>query len=255
MDNQMLRARLDSINTAVREYRQQESELRELARTSASIEHRNAYTTQADDYRLRIRELVQDMASIRPRTQLPTRQPNISRTTSTNISRHTAVSRADSYTIPHSRPLSIPDTIPETIPNEFLCPITTEIMKDPVMLTDGHVYEKQAIKQWLSNHDTSPMTKLKVDKNIIIPCFVLRKLIQDFISNSNCLDTNQQLKKKHTKSKELLINNKPKRQPSRYNIFVKEQMPRVKEQHPGLPLTELIKIVATEWNMHQQQAQ
>jgi hypothetical protein len=128
-------------------------------------------------------------------------------------------------------------------------------MKDPVMLTDGHVYEKQAIKQWLTNHDTSPLTKVKVDKNIIIPCFVLRKLIHDFISNSNCLDSNQQSKKKHTKSKEVHINNKAKRQPSRYNIFVKEQMPRVKEQHPGLPLTELIKIVATEWNIQQQRAQ
>jgi hypothetical protein len=223
--------------------------LRELARTSAFIEQQNMYTTQADTYRLRIRELVQDIASIRPRTPLPTRQPNISRTTISNNTRNTAVSRSDSYTIPQSRPISIPDTIPETIPNEFLCPITTEIMKDPVMLTDGHVYEKQAIKQWLTNHDTSPLTKAKVDKNIIIPCFVLRKLIHDFISNSN-----SQSKKKDTKSKEVHITNKPKRQPSRYNIFVKEQMPRVKQQHPELPLTELIKIVATEWNVHKQQA-
>jgi hypothetical protein len=249
MDSHMIRARIDSINTAIQEYRQHEGELRELARTSAFIEQQNMYTTQADTYRLRIRELVQDIASIRPRTPLPTRQPNISRTTISNNTRNTAVSRSDSYTIPQSRPISIPDTIPETIPNEFLCPITTEIMKDPVMLTDGHVYEKQAIKQWLTNHDTSPLTKAKVDKNIIIPCFVLRKLIHDFISNSN-----SQSKKKDTKSKEVHITNKPKRQPSRYNIFVKEQMPRVKQQHPELPLTELIKIVATEWNVHKQQA-
>lgn len=250
----MIRARLDSINTAIREYRQHESELREFARSATSADQRNTYTTQADDYRLRIRQLVQDIASIRPRTPSQTLQPIVSRTTSTNVTRRTMISSSDSYTIPQSRPMSIPDTIPKTIPNEFLCPITTEIMKDPVMLTDGHVYEKQAIKQWLTNHDTSPLTKVKVDKHIIIPCFVLRKLIQDFISNSNGLDINQLSKKKHIKSKKLHTANKPKRQPTRYNIFVKEQMPRVKEQHPGLPLTELIKIVATEWNVHQQQA-
>ena len=35
------------------------------------------------------------------------------------------------------------------IPSKFLCPITKEIMKDPVMLADdGQTYERQAIIEW-----------------------------------------------------------------------------------------------------------
>jgi hypothetical protein len=237
MDVQMNRARLNSISTAMQEYRQQENRLRNLARIATSNEQRNTYTIQADSYRSRRYELFQNIA-------------NVHQIATPAVNRERLVPSTYSYTIPQSRPISIPDTISEIIPNEFLCPITTEIMKDPVILTDGHVYEKQAIKQWLSNHDTSPMTKVKVDKNIIIPCFVLRKLIQDFTSNAT--SSNIEIKKKHKKIKD---QNKPKRQPSRYNIYVKEHMPRIKEQHPGFPLTQLIKIIATEWNVYRQQQQ
>lgn len=32
----------------------------------------------------------------------------------------------------------------KAIPNEFICPITQEIMKDPVIGTDGQTYEKKS---------------------------------------------------------------------------------------------------------------
>ncbi|MHB9147949.1 MAG: U-box domain-containing protein [Candidatus Amoebophilus sp.] len=37
----------------------------------------------------------------------------------------------------------------ESIPEECFCPITQEIMEDPVIAQDGHTYERQAIKRWL----------------------------------------------------------------------------------------------------------
>ncbi|KAF5304797.1 hypothetical protein FQR65_LT07814 [Abscondita terminalis] len=47
----------------------------------------------------------------------------------------------------------------EEIPEEFLCPITQEIMREPVKCSDGFVYEKQAITEWfMSGKFTSPMT-------------------------------------------------------------------------------------------------
>ncbi|KAK4885802.1 hypothetical protein RN001_002073 [Aquatica leii] len=47
----------------------------------------------------------------------------------------------------------------EEIPPEFLCPITQEIMREPVKCSDGFVYEKQAITEWfMSGKFTSPMT-------------------------------------------------------------------------------------------------
>lgn len=42
---------------------------------------------------------------------------------------------------------------------EFLCPITQEIMREPVKCSDGFTYEKQAITEWfMSGKYTSPMT-------------------------------------------------------------------------------------------------
>eukprot|EP01117_Protostelium_nocturnum_P013709 TRINITY_DN5144_c0_g1_i2.p1 TRINITY_DN5144_c0_g1~~TRINITY_DN5144_c0_g1_i2.p1 ORF type:complete len:411 (+),score=88.91 TRINITY_DN5144_c0_g1_i2:43-1275(+) len=35
------------------------------------------------------------------------------------------------------------------IPNPLLCPITQEIMNDPVMASDGHTYERSAIEEWI----------------------------------------------------------------------------------------------------------
>jgi hypothetical protein len=84
----------------------------------------------------------------------------------------------------NTKPLIIPKQISGVeIPRQYLCPITTDIMTDPVLCSDGHVYEKTAIQQWLSAHNTSPITKAVVCRNTIIPCFALKSLIQDFIDN------------------------------------------------------------------------
>ena len=40
----------------------------------------------------------------------------------------------------------------------FECPITCELLKDPVTAPDGHTYERKAIEGWLTVNATSPMT-------------------------------------------------------------------------------------------------
>lgn len=67
------------------------------------------------------------------------------------------------------------------IPNEYICPITMNIMKDPVMLEDGNVYENEAITRWLRTNNKSPVTNMVVNKEIKIKCITIKKLIQDFI--------------------------------------------------------------------------
>ena len=32
--------------------------------------------------------------------------------------------------------------------SSFLCPITQEVMTDPVLTSDGHTYERDAIEHW-----------------------------------------------------------------------------------------------------------
>jgi hypothetical protein len=38
-----------------------------------------------------------------------------------------------------------------TIPDDYLCPITQEIMLDPVITEDGETYERKAIQDWFSS--------------------------------------------------------------------------------------------------------
>ena len=47
------------------------------------------------------------------------------------------------------------------------CPITHDIMIDPIILKCGHVYEKSSIKRWLVNSDTCPLCRAHTDKYYI----------------------------------------------------------------------------------------
>ena len=40
--------------------------------------------------------------------------------------------------------------------SSFLCPITQEVMADPVMTADGHTYEREAIEQWCALRGAVP---------------------------------------------------------------------------------------------------
>ncbi|KAL6484625.1 hypothetical protein MHYP_G00066700 [Metynnis hypsauchen] len=64
------------------------------------------------------------------------------------------------------------------VPDEFLCPITREVMKEPVMAADGYSYEREAIKSWIntSNH-SSPMTNLPLHSTILTPNRTLKMAI------------------------------------------------------------------------------
>ncbi len=67
------------------------------------------------------------------------------------------------------------------IRDEFLCPITYELMREPVVAMDGHTYEKSAIEKWLKSNQTSPRSGEPMD-TITIPNMNLKKLIQDIIN-------------------------------------------------------------------------
>ena len=68
------------------------------------------------------------------------------------------------------------------IPNEFLCPITCDIMSDPVKCSDGFVYERIAIKEWLmTRRNTSPMTNLEMTDTSLTTCDELRQRIRAFL--------------------------------------------------------------------------
>ena len=67
------------------------------------------------------------------------------------------------------------------IRNDFLCPITFELLRDPVVAGDGFSYERCAIEKWLRSNNTSPLTGNVMDK-ILIKNITLKNIIQDMIS-------------------------------------------------------------------------
>lgn len=66
------------------------------------------------------------------------------------------------------------------IPHEYLCPITIMPMNDPVIASDGQTYERSAITEWLSSHNTSPMTRAPMSVTSLQPNSTLKRLIQNF---------------------------------------------------------------------------
>jgi len=61
--------------------------------------------------------------------------------------------------------------------NDCLCPITHEIMRDPVIDALGHSYERKAIETWLSKNNTSPITNAALPHRSLVTNHALRKLI------------------------------------------------------------------------------
>ena len=59
-------------------------------------------------------------------------------------------------------------------PEFLVCPITQEVMDDPVITSDGHTFERSAIEAWLSNNSTNPMTGGEILSKALTPNFALR---------------------------------------------------------------------------------
>ena len=73
-----------------------------------------------------------------------------------------------------------PPSMPEP-PDEFVCPITTELMTDPVLATDGHTYERSAIECWFATGKTSsPKTGEPLQLTAVFPNHSVRSMIRDW---------------------------------------------------------------------------
>ena len=44
-------------------------------------------------------------------------------------------------------------------PERFLCVITSDVMRRPVLGKDGHMYEEEVLREWVRRDGTSPMTR------------------------------------------------------------------------------------------------
>ena len=73
---------------------------------------------------------------------------------------------------------------------DFTCPISREIMSEPVIAEDGHIYERQMIEQWFLDNKTSPITRESIDTNLK-SCQIIKTIIDTMLSKYPKLKDNQ----------------------------------------------------------------
>lgn len=67
------------------------------------------------------------------------------------------------------------------IPESFFCPMTLEIMEDPVMTRLGSNFERKAIIEWINRGNiTCPLTRQPLSYSKLIPNSALRKQIEEW---------------------------------------------------------------------------
>ncbi|CAL9071991.1 unnamed protein product [Musa textilis] len=68
-----------------------------------------------------------------------------------------------------------------TIPHHFRCPISLELMRDPVTVCTGQTYDRESIESWVATGNTTcPVTRARLADFTLIPNHTLRRLIQDW---------------------------------------------------------------------------
>eukprot|EP00931_Biecheleriopsis_adriatica_P060711 TRINITY_DN36470_c0_g1_i1.p1 TRINITY_DN36470_c0_g1~~TRINITY_DN36470_c0_g1_i1.p1 ORF type:complete len:532 (+),score=79.47 TRINITY_DN36470_c0_g1_i1:66-1661(+) len=75
------------------------------------------------------------------------------------------------------------------VPESFTCPITMDVMKDPVATVDGYIYERASIEQWINRAQQSrtqlisPCTGMPLGSMLLIPVDALRMAIMTYLAH------------------------------------------------------------------------
>ncbi|KAF7838345.1 U-box domain-containing protein 19-like [Senna tora] len=84
-------------------------------------------------------------------------------------------------------------------PEDFRCPISLELMTDPVTISTGQTYDRASIQKWLkSGNRVCPKTGEKLTNTELVPNTTLRRLIQQF-----CADNGVSLVKSQSPSRDI----------------------------------------------------
>lgn len=72
--------------------------------------------------------------------------------------------------------------------NIFLCPVTHDIMRDPVVSADGYTYERSAIARWFETSRKSPVTGQTLPHAELVPNHSVRTLLKSLIDLRDAAD-------------------------------------------------------------------
>lgn len=70
----------------------------------------------------------------------------------------------------------------------FYCPITRDVMMDPVETSSGHTFERSAIEKWfLDGNNLCPLTLVPLDTSLLRPNKTLRQSIEEWKDRNNMI--------------------------------------------------------------------
>ncbi|XP_058010047.1 U-box domain-containing protein 43 isoform X2 [Hevea brasiliensis] len=70
----------------------------------------------------------------------------------------------------------------------FYCPITQDVMVDPVEISSGKTFERAAIEKWFAEgHNSCPLTQISLDNLFLRPNKPLQKLIEEWRDRNNLI--------------------------------------------------------------------
>ena len=75
-------------------------------------------------------------------------------------------------------------------PDDLQCPISQELMRDPVVAADGRTYERAQIAEWIRSHNTSPMTNERLDHKHLCSNDIAHERVRQFIDDCRASGTN-----------------------------------------------------------------
>lgn len=83
------------------------------------------------------------------------------------------------------------------IPADWFCPITGDVMHDPVIATDGQTYERKNFLEWIEKSDKSPITGAALESNTLVPNMALKatieKMLPEYVQNGASVKANPKI--------------------------------------------------------------
>ncbi|XP_071720719.1 U-box domain-containing protein 9-like [Rutidosis leptorrhynchoides] len=78
--------------------------------------------------------------------------------------------------------MNLDDTV--SFPPEFSCPLSNEIMRDPVIVSTGKTYDRCSIQKWLkAGNRTCPKTQQVLSHTVLTPNHLVRDMITQWCKN------------------------------------------------------------------------
>jgi len=83
--------------------------------------------------------------------------------------------------VPRKRRRALSRQFRPIVPDHYICPITQELMTDPVIVASGHTFERRAIEEWLKDgNDINPLTGDKLCSTEIKPNYALQNALDEY---------------------------------------------------------------------------